>query len=54
MKNDSEKKDQKITYNGVPLGDIFSGDKNVPITFQADKVTKPKRPIYISSVKIWN
>ena len=51
LQNDSEKKDQKITYNGVPLGDIFSGDKNVPITFQADKVTKPKRPIYISSVK---
>lgn len=41
----------RITYDGVSLNAIFSGNRfqqDVNITFEAERVVKPKKPIYIT------
>lgn len=41
----------KISYNRVPVNDIFSGNsfqQDVCITFEAERVVKPKKPIFIT------
>lgn len=41
----------KIKYGGVSLNKIFSGNRfqqDVNITFEAERVVKPKKPIYIT------
>ena len=45
--------DNKIKYGGVSLKDISFGDNEraVFVTFQADKIIKAKRPIYITTAK---
>ena len=45
--------DNKIKYGGVSLKDIPFGDNEraVFVTFQADKIIKAKRPIYITTAK---
>lgn len=53
LKKDQDKiiATQGIKYDGVPLNDIFSGNRfqqEVNITFEARRVVKPKRPIYIT------
>lgn len=50
--NDYQEKfitDNNITYGGVSLNDIFQGDdyQKISITYQADNVVLPKKPIYV-------